>query len=166
MIQIKIITQLWQGQYIWQIDEKTEVFSSRVGEDRRFSKVSPFLGTSEDVGPRNRPKALPLLESVGEMSPESLRQKEGSNPAKAGESSHDDQREYSVNCSLKWESWTQDRNISCHCYWWHSIALHSKCSARRSAQPCWLWAFNHCGGGNGHNMVTLAPFPEPLNSIF
>ena len=68
-----------------------------------FDWCQPFPGTSQQVTPGDSPEVLSLLQGVGQVSPQGLRQEESSNAAQAGEGAHDDQGEYSVNCTLKCE---------------------------------------------------------------
>ena len=61
----------------------------------------PLLGTLQQVAPVHAAEPLALLQRVGEVPPERLRQEERRDAAQAGEGAHDHQRQDPVDGSLQ-----------------------------------------------------------------
>ena len=61
----------------------------------------PLLGTVQQVAPVHAAEALALLQRVGEVAPERLREEQRSDAAKAGEGAHDHQWQDPVDGSLQ-----------------------------------------------------------------
>ena len=61
----------------------------------------PLLGTVQQVAPVHAAEALALLQRVGQVAPERLREEQRRDAAQAGEGAHDHQRQDPVDGSLQ-----------------------------------------------------------------